>query len=418
MNELYIPKDTLEVFDDKPISSNFNNINLLLNKFPHFNGKKFTIYDSDKRNPYDVTTKLKNEVDLINSAYLCSQIRQVRLQRKEFCLKPDWRFVVGLGGESVFETSITLHHIYGFPYIPGQALKGVLRNYIINEYFAEELEKAKDSKELDNEVEKDNLFSFIFGNQKQQGKVVFFDALPVTKPKIEKDVINPHYTKYYSGALPPADHFSPIPVFFLMIKDTSFVFNIGIKGKDIDECENKCYTSTLWKEITEKGLMAFLECITIEALSVYGIGAKTSVGYGSFRNEEKIPVEFEKLVSGFKSNAELAEESIIGLIANIKNNCCLYNIQEALKRLTEDLKNSQFKQELLKVILDSLTKKENYERLKANNQHYELIKYGLEFKKYLVEQERQDIMCRFDTGFNKCVKEFAGKRQKVIWKSF
>src|SRR5690348_13694917 len=35
------------------------------------------------------------------------------------------RMVVGLGSESVLETSICLHRTYGVPYIPGSALKGL-----------------------------------------------------------------------------------------------------------------------------------------------------------------------------------------------------------------------------------------------------------------------------------------------------
>ena len=39
------------------------------------------------------------------------------------------RMIVGLGSESVLETSITLHRTYGVPYIPGSGLKGLAANY-------------------------------------------------------------------------------------------------------------------------------------------------------------------------------------------------------------------------------------------------------------------------------------------------
>jgi hypothetical protein len=39
------------------------------------------------------------------------------------------RMIVGLGDESVLETSIALHHTYGVPYIPGSALKGLASSY-------------------------------------------------------------------------------------------------------------------------------------------------------------------------------------------------------------------------------------------------------------------------------------------------
>ncbi|MCM8809920.1 MAG: type III-B CRISPR module RAMP protein Cmr6, partial [Candidatus Omnitrophica bacterium] len=37
------------------------------------------------------------------------------------------RLIVGLGSSHALETSLTLHHIYGIPYIPASALKGVCR---------------------------------------------------------------------------------------------------------------------------------------------------------------------------------------------------------------------------------------------------------------------------------------------------
>lgn len=41
------------------------------------------------------------------------------------------RLVVGLGGESVLETSLTLQFITGLPIIPGSALKGLCRHYAL-----------------------------------------------------------------------------------------------------------------------------------------------------------------------------------------------------------------------------------------------------------------------------------------------
>src|SRR5207237_557288 len=39
------------------------------------------------------------------------------------------RMIIGLGGENVLETGLTLHHIYGVPYIPATALKGLTSHY-------------------------------------------------------------------------------------------------------------------------------------------------------------------------------------------------------------------------------------------------------------------------------------------------
>ena len=47
--------------------------------------------------------------------------------------EPDWRFIIGLGGASVYDTGITLHHTYGIPYIPATSIKGTVRSWRILE---------------------------------------------------------------------------------------------------------------------------------------------------------------------------------------------------------------------------------------------------------------------------------------------
>lgn len=39
-----------------------------------------------------------------------------------------WRFIVGWGSNPALEAGLTLHHLYGFPYIPGSAVKGLLHH--------------------------------------------------------------------------------------------------------------------------------------------------------------------------------------------------------------------------------------------------------------------------------------------------
>ena len=53
-----------------------------------------------------------------------------------FDLWTDARLAIGLGSDSVLETAITLHRIYGFPIIPGSALKGLTRIWALLELAA------------------------------------------------------------------------------------------------------------------------------------------------------------------------------------------------------------------------------------------------------------------------------------------
>lgn len=197
--------------------------------------------------------------------------------------KVEWRLVIGLGSGSVLETSMTLHHILGVPYIPGSAVKGVLSSYYLikNE---NDLKNKIDQKNteleqqgIQNRYQKENLSDLetfamnedetyikIFGNENQKGKVIFFDAYPTTFPQLELDIMNPHYDKYYDtkGEQPPADYITPVPIKFLTVKkDTEFIF--AFKSEDVS---------------LNNTVIQFLK----EALSDIGIGAKTAVGYGYF----------------------------------------------------------------------------------------------------------------------------------------
>ena len=176
--------------------------------------------------------------------------------------KPDWRVIVGLGTDSVYETGITLHHIYGFPYIPASAIKGITNHYAQDMLKLENAEHNETLKEF--KVTEDLSFE-IFGTTEKQGKITFFDAMPLTPPKIKPDIMNVHYPDYYGKDKAPTDTQSPNPIFFLTVEDTVFQFILGCK-----EDENLLSIAYKWME---------------NALSDKGIGAKTAVGYGYLKGE-------------------------------------------------------------------------------------------------------------------------------------
>ncbi|MCM8771965.1 MAG: type III-B CRISPR module RAMP protein Cmr6 [Candidatus Omnitrophica bacterium] len=189
-----------------------------------------------------------------------------------------WRLVIGLGASHPQETSMTLHHIYGIPYIPGSAVKGITRHWAVLK-FAEEkankgtedfekslklvsdaLEKGEDIKLNVDGINFKDLIE-IFGTQEQAGKVIFMDAYPLENINLKIDIMNVHYPDYYSGEKPPADWQNPKPIKFLTVENTKFQFYLI--GKDKDLIEKAIY-------------------LLKEALKETGIGAKTSLGYGIF----------------------------------------------------------------------------------------------------------------------------------------
>jgi CRISPR-associated protein Cmr6 len=224
-------------------------------------------------------------------------------------LELDGRLIAGLGTASVYETGITLHHVWGIPYIPASSVKGVLRSWIIQSVFGSEnvpeneqeypllnaefrafqdedfcnlfgcpatFDKIQFDSEGKPRKNKDNYVKSTVDVGKKdhnsdgvayQGELIAFDAFPVAEPKINVDIMNPHYSKYYSGQgkQAPVDYDSPTPIPFLVVENTSFQF---ILGKRLGEWEYK-----------ERTLIDWLK----EALEFNGIGAKTALGYGSFQ---------------------------------------------------------------------------------------------------------------------------------------
>lgn len=235
-----------------------------------------------------------------------------------FTMKTATRLVVGLGDESVYETSVRLLRNYGLPYIPGTALKGIARAYALEKFADENLDKLKDlfktndfyeivgrlDKALSSGGKVENgekleikatfgendevKVSFqelveIFGTTESSGKVVFFDALPTVEPEnkgendtqkkpsnnnlndpLEFDIMNPHYGPYYQNGEAPGDWHDPVPVIFLVVRPgIEFTFTVAPLGN---------------RELTGKA-----RAILKEALKEHGVGAKTSLGYGRFQ---------------------------------------------------------------------------------------------------------------------------------------
>jgi len=211
--------------------------------------------------------------------------------------KLNWRMVIGLGGQSVYETNMTLHPVYGIPYVPSSSIKGVLRSWIISQLFDNsEIKAIKESK----------IFCTLFGCPKEvkdgkkkhpsalgcenKGSLRFFDAFPNKAPKVKTDIMTVHYKDWYkeTGYKPPTDTQMPNPIPFLTIEndpDLDFIFNIGITANQ----QVKLFGDSIEPYIKihknlnpDSTTLDIVEYWLQHALSDHGIGAKTAVGYGYF----------------------------------------------------------------------------------------------------------------------------------------
>jgi CRISPR-associated protein Cmr6 len=252
------------------LSLKTSNPKLLLEKYIPFykpgadNDKKVKINDA-KTNVYELL-KGKNFQDV--DFYITKlKNRQKEVSDINFTLATKSRLIVGLGSGSVLEVSIKLHFIYGFPYIPSSAIKGVLRAYKILEKVGFDLENYKDFEkkiEKGEQIEEEHkAFVEIFGNQEKRGSLIVLDALPDKFPALEEDIMNPHYPDYYSKQDPPKDDQYPNPIKFLTVpKGTKFNFYF----KNHKTYEN-IFKSSLKDDL-------------VKAFEFLGIGSKTGLGYG------------------------------------------------------------------------------------------------------------------------------------------
>ena len=251
MADIPIPRDTAQAF--RAAGRNCRNFGLLFDRFVGY-GPDWTLEGGQKQG------EARRLVDACNSWasdpaykswYQAMRTRWQAVMRsagaEPFEATPEWRLVVGLGRESAFETGLTLHRVYGFPYVPGSALKGMTRAWAV-------ATGAAGQQQLEE----------VFGKQEGAGLAVFFDALPVTPPRLKLDVMNPHYPDYYRPGrrLPPADWQSPVPVHFITVEQgTRFLFGTSARNGDT----TKARQAGQWLQ---------------QALQEMGVGGKTTSGYG------------------------------------------------------------------------------------------------------------------------------------------
>lgn len=206
------------------------------------------------------------------------------------------RLLVGHGNPSATDVGITLHHTWGVPIIPGSAIKGLLAHFIDTVHGPEDpglppWQQQGDEQSragfkgltwIGNKVKygPGEVYRVLFGAPDAieddecrkhgeaagayMGRVVFHDALFVpgqTEPPLAVDVLTVHQKGYYNSAGQswPNDYDSPNPVSFLSVRPGVRML-FALSGRED------------WT-LLARGLLE-------QALEQWGIGSKTSSGYG------------------------------------------------------------------------------------------------------------------------------------------
>jgi len=249
-----LPKATAQQLTDERIDQ-CKNPGLLLDKYipqaalQNSKEKGRWLHDLAARNPIDAP--------LASHVYRRWLAITTAMGAHHFQATTNWRLATGMGSETVLETGLTLHPLYGLPLIPGSTLKGLCRTYVTGEI---DEHRSKHSNEDDETIRR------IFGSGAQSGTVVFFDAMPLEgRATLTLDITNSHYPHYYTGKKPPTNDQRPNPVTFLTITDTIFVFALAQHNLRQERQLEDVEAASQWLQ---------------EALREYGVGARTSAGYG------------------------------------------------------------------------------------------------------------------------------------------
>jgi CRISPR-associated protein Cmr6 len=184
------------------------------------------------------------------------------------------RLIVGLGRASPLETGISLHHTYGVPIIPGSGLKGLAAHYCDQVWGAmdEKFRRGFRTKRDGTDVFFPGPHETLFGTTDEAGHVTFHDAwiepacLESETEGLVPDIMTPHHEDYYGGKRRlPTDFDDPVPIPFLSVRGT---FHFALSVDDPSELGSR-WLDAAWIILTE-------------ALQEWGVGGKTSSGYGRF----------------------------------------------------------------------------------------------------------------------------------------
>jgi CRISPR-associated protein Cmr6 len=123
--------------------------------------------------------------------------------------------------------------------------------------------------------------------------LVFLDAYPEIQNNqqiFELDVMTPHYQGYYTKNQVPGDWENPNPIIFLTVKKgITFCFNVLFDKyraekilEDKDFPQNAKDIIENWGKNGYSDLSSDVKKWLKDALTEFGIGAKTRLGYGIF----------------------------------------------------------------------------------------------------------------------------------------
>jgi CRISPR-associated protein Cmr6 len=191
----------------------------------------------------DERRRLAEQVRLRRASWLAPLERASRARRLVLTAKSD--VVVWLVSAGPLELGLAVHHVYGFPFLPGTSLKGLARAH---------------SEQPD----------AIYGTPDVAAAVTILDGFPLQGWEVQRDVMTPHFRSWYGEKRDavPDDTDDPIPIPFLSIAAGSRFEVVLLARGPASTGETDRVIDDLRRGLDEVGL-----------------GAKTAAGYGVFTME-------------------------------------------------------------------------------------------------------------------------------------
>lgn len=230
--------------------------------------------------------KLAQPIEVMREAHvkrLVALIEKASFGHRVLVGRLESRMAVNLSGSLVQNAGICLDRLFGVPYLPGSAVKGVCRHVALEDLRAGTLSLA-DFQTAFGSAEADfkpggELADFRQRAQKeglsfdQKGCIDFLAAYPQNAARLMVDLTNVHFPDYYkTGVEADLSHETPRPNPFPVVEaGAEFAFCIAVNSM-----------GGRFPEARKKAVLDLAEDWLHRAMEVSGFGAKTAAGYGWF----------------------------------------------------------------------------------------------------------------------------------------
>ena len=191
-------------------------------------------------------------------------------------------FITGLGNPHPLENGFTWHHTLGTPYLPGSAVKGLVRAVIETAFQGEAQARSALLQRWFGTAEKGDV-------PEHSGSFIFMDALPVRRCQLHVEVMTPHMNKWYEKGrkapldvdTQPGDWHAPVPITYLTARDLFLQVIILPRPGAGDTAVLQQELQDLWQALDY-------------GLQYLGAGGKTAIGMGQMRRDEKEEKKFNE----------------------------------------------------------------------------------------------------------------------------